>query len=71
MVNKFVRRVYFRIHLSSLCDLISIVRPSVRGVKRGVKFLIFCSFRSFTSVVDEVLLFRHKVTTKDVRPSCF
>ncbi len=52
MVNKFVRRVYFRIHLSSLCDLISIVRPSVRGVKRGVKFLIFFSFPSFTSVVD-------------------
>ena len=44
MVNKFVRRVYFRIHLSSLCDLISIVRPSVRGVKMGVKFLIFLFF---------------------------
>jgi len=39
MVNIFVHRVYFRIHLSSLCDLISIVRPSVRGVKRGVKFI--------------------------------
>jgi len=44
MVNKFVCRVYFRIHLSSLCDLISIVRPSVLGVKRGVKFLIFLFF---------------------------
>jgi len=44
IVNKFVRRVYFRIHLSSLCDLISIVCPSVRGVKRGVKFLIFLFF---------------------------
>jgi len=40
-------------------------------VLRGVLNLFFCSFRSFTSVVDEVLLFRHKVTTKDVRPSCF